>query len=166
MQPIVIRDAVPGDHAALLAMNNATVPHVNALSADEFAWLASHAEYFRVSDSRDDPMGARGFVLALGSGLDYWSDNYRWYGTRRKNFLYLDRVVVAEEARHSGIGRALYADIAAFARGKWPSIVLEVNLRPPNPVSLAFHQAMGYQEVGVREYDGNTRAVIMLERPT
>ncbi len=166
LRTLLIRDAVPEDHGVVLAMNNAAVPHVNALSEVEFAWLAGRAEYFRVAETRDDPAGISGFVLALGSGLDYWSDNYRWFGARRERFLYLDRVVVVERARRSGVGRALYADIAAFARGTWPTIALEVNLRPPNPTSIAFHEAMGYLRVGVREYDEKEHAVVMLERPT
>lgn len=165
LRPLVIRNASPGDHASILVLNNAAVPHVNALSEDEFAWLAAHAAYFRVVESCDGGLGVRGFVLALGPGLDYWSENYRWFGARRERFLYLDRVVVAEEAQRAGVGRALYADIAAFALGTWPSITLEVNLRPPNPTSIAFHKAMGYVQVGIREYDEKKRAVVMLERP-
>lgn len=49
-----------------------------------------------------------GFAIVLPSGLDYWSDNYKWFTARFDRFLYLDRVVVAERGRRRGVGRALY----------------------------------------------------------
>src|ERR1035441_3154232 len=142
-----VRDAVASDHAAVLALNNSATPHVNELSEDAFAWIASHADYFRVAE---DDSGVVGFVIALRAGLEYWSLNYRWFVERGGDFLYLDRIVVAENARGAGVGRALYDDIDRFASGTWPRITLEVNLLPPNPGSLAFHERLGFRRVGVR----------------
>jgi predicted GNAT superfamily acetyltransferase len=158
-----VRDAIVSDHVAVLALNNGAVPHVNELSAGEFAWIAAHADYFRVAE---DDTGVAGFVIALAPGLEYWSLNYRWFMQRGGGFLYLDRIVVAARARGTGIGRALYDDIGRFARGKWPCITLEVNLRPPNPGSLAFHERLGFRRVGVREEEGGTKAVALMERAT
>src|ERR1019366_1185208 len=64
-----VRDAVASDHAAVLALNNGATPHVNELSKDVFAWIAGHADYFRVAV---DDSGVVGFVIALGAGLGYW----------------------------------------------------------------------------------------------
>lgn len=155
------RDAEARDHEAVLALNNGATPHVNALSAEPFTWLVDHAEWFRVWE---DEVGIAGFALVLRSGLDYWSENYKWFSARHASFLYLDRVVVAERVREQGVGRALYDDLAGFAAGRWPRITLEVNLRPPNPGSLAFHERMGFTRVGVREEDGGVKAVLMMER--
>ena len=154
-----MRDAVARDHPAVLALNNGAVPHVNALDETAFAWLASHATYFRVAEDGD---GIAGFVMMIENGTEYWSGNYAWFGARYDRFLYLDRVVVAQRAQRLGVGRALYDDVLTFAAGRWPRITLEVNLRPPNPVSVAFHERMGFREVGTREYDDN--AVLMMER--
>ncbi|MEX2180660.1 MAG: hypothetical protein WD771_01335, partial [Gemmatimonadaceae bacterium] len=63
-----------------------------------------------------------------------------------------------------GVGRALYDDVHATAAGRWLRITLEVNLRPPYPTSIAFHEAMGYRPVGVREYNEGRNAVQMFER--
>jgi predicted GNAT superfamily acetyltransferase len=153
-----VRDAIARDHPAVLALNNGAVPHVNALDDSGFAWLAEHATYFRVAADGD---GIAGFVMMIENGTEYWSANYAWFSSRYDAFLYLDRVVVASRAQRSGIGRLLYDDVTAFARGWWPRIMLEVNLRPPNPVSVAFHEHMGFREVGTREYDEN--AVLMME---
>jgi len=156
-----VRDVVAGDHAALLALNNSAVPHVNALSREEFAWLSGHANFFRLVE---DDAGLLGFAIVLPSGLDYWSDNYKWFATRFSGFLYLDRVVVAERGRRQGVGRALYEALFAFGRGTWPRVTLEVNLRPPNPDSERFHERLGFTMIGVREYDDGASAVLMMER--
>ncbi len=157
----VIRDATVADHPVVLAMNNAEVPALNELTSTDLAWLAEHAVYFRVAV---DAAGVAGFVICLPSGIDYWSGNYAWFTARHDRFLYLDRVAVAPRAQGRGAGRALYEDMHAFAKGRWPRVTLEVNLRPPNPVSDAFHARMGYVAVGVREYNEGANAVTMLER--
>lgn len=156
-----VRDVVAGDHAAILALNNSAVPHVNALSMEEFAWLSSHANFFRLVE---DDAGLLGFAIVLPSGLDYWSDNYKWFAARFDRFLYLDRVVVAERGRRQGVGRALYEALVAFGGGFWPRITLEVNLRPPNPDSERFHEQLGFRTLGVREYSDGASAVLMMER--
>ena len=158
---VTVRDAGPADYQAVLALNNAHTPHVNALTDEEFAWLVAHAGYFRVAE---DAGGLAGFVLCLPAGTDYWSDNYKWFAARYAEFLYLDRVVVSPRVRRGGVGRALYADVHATAAGRWLRVTLEVNLRPPNPVSTAFHEALGYRPVGVRESDEGRKAVQMYER--
>lgn len=161
MTAVTVRDATAADAAAVLALNNANTPHVNALATEEFAWLASHAAYYRVAT---DGTGVVGFALCLAAGLEYWSENYKWFKARYSDFLYLDRVVVASPVRRLGVGRALYADLHHVAAGRWPRVTLEVNLRPPNPGSAAFHRALGYEPVGVREYDAGACAVQMYSR--
>lgn len=156
-----VRDAIAADHAAVLALNNAHTPHVNALTEEEFAWLVANVGYFRVAE---DGQGIAGFVLCLPSGTEYWSENYKWFAERYSDFLYLDRVVVSPRVRRGGVGRALYDDLHRTVAGKWMRVLLEVNLRPPNPISMAFHEALGYRPVGVREYDEGTKAVQMFER--
>jgi len=157
---LVVRNAVPADQPALLALNNVAIPHVNALTPGQFTWLATTADYVRVAE-----MDGRlaGFVVALGDGTSYWSANYGWFGAHYDRFIYLDRVVVAPEMRRSGVGRNLYADLVAFARHRWPRITLEVNVRPPNPGSVAFHEAMGFRRVGTRAYED--KEVAMFELP-
>lgn len=157
--PHVVRGAVAADQAAVQTMNNAAVPNVNALEAHEWTWLVAHAAYFRVCE---DAEGVAGFVLCLPSDVEYWSENHKWFLARYDAFLYLDRVVVAERARGQGLGALLYADLHAFAAGRWPCVTLEVNLEPPNPGSVRFHERLGYARVGVREY--GEKAVAMFVR--
>ena len=153
-----VRAATAADHAWVLALNNSATPHVNALDAETFARIVGIAVHFTVAEDEDGPLG---FVLVLPSGTSYWSDNYRWYAERFERFWYLDRVVVSPRAHRRGVGRALYEDLFLHATER---IALEVNRRPPNPGSEAFHLAMGFHEVGVREYDAGAHAVVMMVR--
>lgn len=158
MSGFTLRPGTDADAAAVLALNNASVPHVNELSADTLAQIVAMSAHYTVAE---DAEGILGFVICIPSGRSYWSDNYNWFGERFDAFLYLDRVAVAARAQRRGIGRALYDDLHARAVERWPRIALEVNLRPPNPGSVAFHAAMGYSAVGVREYHEGANAVQM-----
>ena len=157
---LVVREGNAVDQPAVLALNNAAVPDVNALTAEQFEWLTREADFYSIAE-----MDGRlaGFVIAIRRGTAYWSGNYAWFSERYADFLYLDRVVVAPFARRSGVGRALYADLGKFACARWPRVTLEVNVRPPNPGSIAFHEAMGFRRVGQRACDGNE--VAMFELP-
>src|SRR5688572_14987917 len=66
---LLIRDAVPADHAAIVAINDAAVPQVNALEPTYFAWLVANSALFRVAV---DSEGIAGFHLCLASGGEYW----------------------------------------------------------------------------------------------
>lgn len=150
----MIRDAEPGDFEALVALNNAAVPAVNALSVGEFEAFAGMADLFRVIG----PVGAPDAVLiALQPGRPYDSRNYRWFERTYDGFLYVDRVVVAETRRGAGLGAILYEDFAAAGRRLGvPRLTCEVNLDPPNPGSIRFHERLGFQPVGTQEAGGKT----------
>lgn len=158
---MVLRPGTAADAAAVLALNNASVPHVNALDADALAQIVAMRAHYTVAE---DAEGILGFVLCIPAGRPYWSDNYRWFSERYQHFLYLDRVAVAARAQRRGVGRALYDEMHHAGREDWPRVALEVNLRPPNPVSVAFHEAMGYSAVGIREYADGLNAVQMFVR--
>jgi len=155
---VTLRPATVADHAAVLALNNSQVPHVNALTPDEFAQIVALSGHFTVAE---DPQGLLGFVLCIPSGTSYWSGNYKWFAERYARFLYLDRVVVSPRLRRGGVGRLLYGDMHRVQAGIWPCVALEVNVRPPNPTSIAFHEALGYHPVGMREYADGINAVQM-----
>jgi predicted GNAT superfamily acetyltransferase len=151
-----MRDAGHDETDEVLALNNAAVPNVNALTRAELERILALAAYVRVLR---DAEGVTGFVICLPHDAAYWSENHRWFAARYDAFLYLDRVVVAERVRGQGIGARLYDELHAFAAGRWPRVALEVNLAPPNPGSVRFHERLGYERVGVREYGENAVAM-------
>ena len=136
---IDLRPIEDADLPSVLALNNANVPAVNELEPDA---LAAIVKVSTVALSAIDPAdgGLAGFCLVLPPGTDYGSGNYAWFGERYVDFVYLDRVAVDAGRRTLGVGRALYAEVERLVTAEW--FLLEVNLRPRNDVSLAFHERL------------------------
>lgn len=144
-----IRDAEPGDYEALVLLNNAAVPAVNALTVADFADFATQADLFRVVGPLGDPQAV---LIALRQGRVYDSLNYRWFERTYDSFLYVDRVVVSESQRGKGLGAVLYEDFAGAGRRLGvPRLTCEVNLDPPNPGSVRFHERLGFRPVGTQQ---------------
>ena len=123
-----IRDVAASDLDAVLELNEANVPEVGSISAEQMSWFMEHAPYFRVVDV-DDRIGA--LLVGLRPGLDYGSPNYRWFAERYDDFGYIDRVAVAEHARRLGLASRLYSDFESTLPESVGVMTCEVNLRPP-----------------------------------
>lgn len=156
------RPLLPSDLDALLAINNANAPAVNTLTITELEHLVGISRWTRVVD---DDAGPAGFLLGLeGSGLPYESENYRWFSEQYDDFLYVDRVAVAARAQGRGIGSRLYHAFIDHARSLGiDTVCAEVNLRPPNPGSLRFHERAGFTVLGEQETKGETVRVRLYE---
>jgi uncharacterized protein len=154
-----LRDAVAADLARIVALNDSEIPHVNALTAAVWLRFISGAARVRVADAADGSLAA--LLVALPPGRDYGSENYAWFQRKLADFLYVDRIVVAPSMRGRGMGAAIYRDVAALTTAP---VVCEVNLRPTNDASLAFHGRQGFREIGVQSVYGDTKRVAMLGR--
>ncbi len=102
-----------------------------------------------------------GFVVTVRSGSAYAGENFGWFGERYDAFTYLDRIVVHEDARRLGLAGRVYAEVEARTARTAPLLALEVNSDPPNAASLAFHDGRGFEQVGEREFDGHTVAMLV-----
>jgi predicted GNAT superfamily acetyltransferase len=156
------RDATADDLPALAALNAANVPHLGAATAAHLGRLRELAHSAWVVEAGGE---LAGFVLVLGPGRPYDSLNYRWFAERYDRFAYVDRVAVAAGHRRRGIGRWLYGEVVSDAERWAPVLLCEVNVAPPNPVSHAFHAALGFEEVGRQPTEGGAKLVAMLARP-
>jgi hypothetical protein len=162
MTPVSIETIASQDaagEAKLLALNN--LHELETSHVDAAAWRSMIGEAFAATVAD----GNAGFLLAFDQAAAYDSVNFRWFRARRPRFVYVDRIVVAPEHRKRGIGRLLYEDL--FARAKAAGhdrVCCEVNLVPPNPGSDAFHERLGFSEVGRGALYGG-RVVRYLERP-
>ncbi|MEO9528768.1 GNAT family N-acetyltransferase [Roseibium sp.] len=155
----IIRQFLPGDLDRLLQINNAAVPNVNGLTAEELLDLINSALICLVAEIDGVPAGS---LLCLGDGLDYDSRNYRWLSERVSHFAYTDRISVDADRRGRQIGDALYAALFRKFAGTGRSFICEVNERPPNPGSLRFHNRLGFEEIG--RADHGDKAVVYLKR--
>jgi hypothetical protein len=157
-----IRGVAAGDLAALVPLNNAAVPAVNALERHDLERFAATVPHFRVAVRDDNPVG---MMIALGPGVDYGSPNYRWFEQRCDAFLYVDRIVVDSALRSAGIGAALYDDLAAAAGAAGvPRLACEVNLRPANDRSIRFHERLGFRGVGTQDTENGAKTVQLMIR--
>lgn len=152
----MLRAVTSADLPAMLALNNAHAAEVNALTAEALAALVEVAAHARVID------GVAGFLIALSDRTPPQGPNHAWFLARYPAFLYIDRVVVAAEARGLGHARRLYDDLAAIAAGR--PLCCEVNLAPPNPASLAFHDRLGFAACGEADDPRNGKRVRYLVR--
>lgn len=154
-----LRPIGAGDLPGLLALNNAHAAELSFLSPDEFARLVDRA-FLAIRPDREPA-----FLLAFDQDADYASPNFLWMRERFDRFVYVDRVVVAPEARGLGLARRLYAAVFdAAARAGHVRVVCEVNSEPPNPGSDAFHAAMGFAVIGEAAIHGGTKTVRYLAR--
>jgi predicted GNAT superfamily acetyltransferase len=94
----------------------------------------------------------------MREGSSYQSENYKFFSQRLKKFLYVDRVAIDETHRRMGLGQAIYKDIFAQASNNDLPIALEVNTLPLNQPSLNFHEKMGFDRVGVKDFDDHSVA--------
>jgi hypothetical protein len=131
---------------ALLALNNAHAQELSWLEPERLEYLVGEAFLARRIGDLD------AFLLTFDQSARYDSPNYLWFRNRYERFVYVDRIVVASAARGRGCARRLYHDLFDHALGAGHDRVFcEVNLSPPNPVSDAFHAALGFVEIGTAE---------------
>jgi GMP synthase (glutamine-hydrolysing) len=153
---VEIGEARESDYGAILALNEAALPHVSVLSRDALARL--HREAYGLFVARDGGAVA-GFLLTLTETAEYESPNFLWFRDRYDRFVYVDRIVVGEAWRGRGIGQMLYRELETRAATRCDLVTCEVNVRPPNDGSLRFHRAWGYREVGKQDTEGGTKRV-------
>lgn len=162
---LAIRDCTASDYDAVLRLNEAAIPAVNRLTREALADLHGQCLSLRVASVGEL---IAGFLLALRQGAEYASANYQWFAANYENFGYVDRVVVGSLYRGGGIGRLLYDDLRGLC-GDAPVLCCEVNLRPLNAGSLAFHHVLGFREVGQQETEEGAKRVslqtLVLEDP-
>jgi uncharacterized protein len=145
--------------AAVLALNNAHAKELSWLEPERLQYLTAQAFAARRIGALD------AFLLAFDQDALYDSPNFLWFRTRFPRFVYVDRVVVAASARGRGLARALYRDLfERAAKAGHACVVCEVNSRPPNPESDAFHAALGFAEVGYASIHDGAKDVRYLSR--
>lgn len=158
-----IRPLTTADADALAMLNNAATPAVPITEPSGLARLVDLAD-LALGLERDGRLV--GFVIAIGPQASYDSENYAYFESRGVDHLYVDRIVIAESERGTGLGAVLYEQVfdAARAAGRH-EVTCEVNLDPPNPGSQAFHARLGFEQVGVQATKGGAVTVSLLAAP-
>lgn len=143
----------------VLRLNAGSVAALSPLGADSLSRHRREAPWTLVCEF-DGQVAA--FAIAYAPGATYESINYAWHAARFDDFVYLDRIAVDPAFRRRGIAGAIYDTVEAAARDRG-RLVCEVNSRPPNVESLAFHRSRGYVEIGhLTQLDGHE--TVMMEK--
>lgn len=156
-----IRDVRDGELDAVLSLNEASIPAVNRISSEQLRWFREHAAYFRVGVDNGE-LGA--FLIGMRPGTVYDSPNYAWFCDHYDDFGYVDRVAVADHARRLGLATRLYHDFRSTLPEGVDVMTCEVNLKPPNESSMAFHRRLGFRQVGTQDTEGGEKRVALLEK--
>jgi len=158
-----IRAFTADDEAAVRAVNAANVPEVGVLDDERLALFAARAPRFDVVDLDGCIVG---LFVGLVEGLPYGSPNYRWFAERHERFAYVDRIALQPEARGIGVADELYGTFERWAADTGrPFVCAEVNVEPPNPRSMRFHERRGFAVVGELAPYGTDEVVAMVEKP-
>jgi len=156
---IAVRPAQRADYPGIVALNADAVQHTSAMDIDRLEALAGLACYLKVAIADNGPMA---FLLAMRDGVPYDNDNYRWFSAHGGRFIYIDRIVVGAAHAGRGIGRQLYEDLFGYARSQdILTVTCEYNVEPPNPASAAFHQSLGFKEIGTQWLAQRSKRVSM-----
>lgn len=150
---MTLREIESHDLDTVVDINQDALEGVGPLDRDSLVALVEEADQALVLDDGGD---IAGFVITLPTGAEYDSSRYDWFEERLDDYVYLDRIVVAETHRRQGVASRLYDEI----EGDKP-VALEVY--DHNDGSLAFHEGRGFKPVGELEHGDNTN--IMFVRP-
>jgi len=154
-----IRLATEKDLPAVLKLNTAALPHVSEVKLSDMKRFLKQADPFLVIEEGEE---LAGFMIVLQKGLDYESLNYAFFCNNYSNFDYVDRIVIADKFRGQKFGTALYNHLFSVSEKK--IITCEVNIKPPNPDSLAFHKALGFRQVAEQVSEHGKKNVAMMVR--
>ena len=152
-----IRALQISDSSSIWEINEQGLPGTGKVSEQEILDLLN---YSSLSIGLFDSNSLLGFVICLPPKTAYGSLNYLWFNERYDDFLYVDRIAVSIANRDQKIGSKLYQAVTDTASKLGVPIAAEVNLRPPNPDSVRFHQRHGFTEIG--QFEHGQKAVIMM----
>ncbi len=143
---IRVRAARPEDFDSILAINEQGRPGIVALDAGELRRLLRLDGRLIVADRGGEVLG---YVIVFDSLSAYDGEEFRALRQGlRDPFLYVDQLAVSQACRRMGVAGRLYEALATGVAGlPVRPICCEVNLEPPNPASMAFHQRMGFMEL-------------------
>jgi predicted GNAT superfamily acetyltransferase len=158
---MTIREFVDSDIPALLTVNAAGRPGVAPLDREELLALRQAGARILIAGEESATLG---YLIAFDDYAGYRGEEFLHFrGSLKHAFVYIDQIAIDPTRHRTGVARALYGTL--FAMGRSASVryhCCEVNLAPPNPVSLEFHHRMGFrQTTRMRVTDGREVALLV-----
>ena len=152
-QPVVRNIEIP-DLPRVHEINNANTPGVSELTMSELETDIKNCLYALAIDNEHGEVCA--FCITFDPNALDAGANHQWFADRFESFVYLDRIAIDSTHQNRGLGALLYQSVEQhmLKSAEHSLLCCEVNLEPPNPGSLRFHQRIGFTEVGqsMQEY--------------
>ena len=160
LMDIEIKPLRKTDVDSIWKINEDGLPGTGKVSRDEIDALL---EFSSLSVGAYYGEELAGFVICLPPKTDYASLNYAWFNQRYSEFLYVDRIAVGIQYQNQKIGTRLYDYVKRNAVENGIPVTAEVNIQPPNPGSMRFHERHGFQQVGVLDHDEKSVAMFVYQ---
>ena len=146
-QPTV-RNIEIADLVRVLEINNANTPGVSELTMSELETDIENCLHALAIDNEHGEVCA--FCITFAPDAPDAGVNHQWFADRFESFVYLDRIAIDSKHQNRGLGALLYQTVEQnmLNSAEHSLLCCEVNLEPPNPGSLRFHQRIGFTEVG------------------
>jgi uncharacterized protein len=136
-------------------------PGVCTFSRGELATVDASAKPFWMAEV---DAAVVGYLIGYAHSARYDGDEFVWFQSTERDFMYIDQIAVASSARRLGIGSLLYNALEEVATSEGlTSLACEINEIPANPKSMAFHLDRGFSVVG-RLRTGDDRLVGLLRK--
>ena len=138
-------------------LNQANTPNVGSESYKNFEELIINADYTLCIKNEEVIAFAICFA-DTDKTIEYLNSvnhkNFKELIKMINNFLYVDRIAVAENYRHLGIGSELYKKIINYGKSQnYTSVAAEINYLPiKNDISFNFHKKHGFEEIATKKY--------------
>ena len=137
-----IRELSGSDVQKMWEINEQGLPGTGKVDEQD---LLNLLEYSEISVGAYEDGELLGYVICLPPATEYGSLNYAWFNENMADFLYVDRIAVAQIHRDKGIGSRLYSHIIEYSSKQ---IAAEVSLNPPNLASMRFHGRFDFEKIG------------------
>ena len=132
-------------------INQENTPEVGDVpEVTEFKNLITLSEYIVIAQDEAELVG---FMLCMKEGNSYKSKNYLYLSGSYPKFLYVDRIAIQKDYRRQGLGRNIYKQVIESAESLRIPLLCEVNTKPRNIASLAFHKNLGFKEIGNNDFE-------------
>ena len=159
MNDYKIRSVTVSDLDFILKLNQNSLSAVSKSSLEQLVFFLNVSPYFKIFQVKSVPVG---FLIGLGPGISYSSENYIWLSQRYRSFFYVDRIIIDAKYRNKGIGFHFYDHLINTVKNEVECILCEVNVKPLNEQSLNFHKKYGFNVVGEKDTENGLKRVCYL----
>jgi hypothetical protein len=150
------------DLSVIYTINQDNVPEVGflqkILELELLIDLSSSTYILRSNNSIE------AFIILMRENNKYSSQNYAYFNSKYKSFLYIDRIAVKKLSRKKSLGSALYNEAIKQANEMKLPLCCEVNKEPFNKVSMLFHENLKFNNIGSKVFTKGKKEVFYLEK--